>query len=88
MLLFLTESLEEGEICSPKRPRLPIGPAPPEERWVACVRLAVVDSDCLSQGRVFIVTAQGADIGRYYHCMMSSLLYQYIFRPLLYSRKF
>lgn len=58
------DSPEEGEVRSPKRPRLPKGSPPPENEWAPCVRLLVTESDCLERGSLYVATINGVNIGR------------------------
>ena len=55
-------TLEEGEVWQPE---LPSGSPPPEDEWAPCVRLLVKESQCVAVGTLFVVTQEGANIGRY-----------------------
>lgn len=59
--LLLLDPLEEGEI---RLPHLPSGSPPPEEDWAPCIRAIVSDSEKLQKGTLFIITQDGANIGR------------------------
>lgn len=61
----LTDSPEEGEIRPRKRPRLPHGSPPPEDEWDPCIRMVVTSSECLPAGTLFVVTQDGASVGRW-----------------------
>lgn len=54
-------TLEEGEVWQPE---LPSGSPPPEDEWAPCVRLLVKESQCVAVGTLFVVTQEGANIGR------------------------
>ena len=62
--VFHPDSPEEGEIRPPKRPKLPHGPPPPEEEWAPALRMVVTSSDVLPEQTLFVVTQEGASIGR------------------------
>ena len=59
------DSPEEGEIRGPKKPKIPRGSPPPEDEWAPCIRMFVSESNSLTKGTLFVVTAQdGANLGR------------------------
>ena len=64
-LLQFIDSPEEGEIRGPKKPKIPRGSPPPEEEWAPCIRMLVSESKSLSKGTLFLVTQDGASVGRY-----------------------
>ena len=45
-------------------PHVPRGSPPPEEEWAPCIRAVVSESDKLSKGTIFVITQDGAIIGR------------------------
>ncbi len=59
-----TDSPEEGEIRPVKRRRLPSYSPPPEDEWAPAIRMVVTSSKVLSTGTMFLVTQEGASIGR------------------------
>ena len=59
--LLSSDSPEEGEIRVPKLPR---GSPPPEDEWAPCLRMVVSSSECVERGSVFVVTQEGAELGR------------------------
>jgi len=61
LCVAVDESEEEGEIRSPRYPR---SSPPPEEEFCPCIRAYVSDSKTLSVGTVFVITREGAVIGR------------------------
>lgn len=61
---LLLDSPEEGEIRGPKKPKIPRGSPPPEEEWAPCIRMLVSESNSLTKGTLFLVTQDGASVGR------------------------
>ena len=59
--ILFVGSLEEGEL---NFPRYPEGSPPPEEEWAPCLRLVVSSSECVPRGSVYVITQEGAQIGR------------------------
>ena len=59
--IFLSGSPEEGELRYPKYPE---GSPPPEEEWAPCLRLVASSSECVPRGSVYVVTQEGAKLGR------------------------
>ena len=59
--LWLSDSPEDGEI---RLPHIPRHSPPPEEEWAPCIRALVSESETLSKGTLFIITQDGASIGR------------------------
>ena len=45
-------------------PSYPETSPPPEEEWAPCLRMVVSSSDCVPRGTVFVVTQEGAQLGR------------------------
>lgn len=61
MSIEIADPLEEGEI---RLPHLPRGSPPPEEEWAPCIRAVVSESEKVPRGTLFVVTQDGARIGR------------------------
>ena len=63
-IIIFTDSPEEGEIRPPKRRKIPRRSPPPEDEWAPCIRMLVSESSSLAKGTLFVVTQDGANIGR------------------------
>ena len=59
--VLVSDSPEEGEI---RVPHYPHKSPPPEEEWDPCIRVLVSESETLPKGTLFVVTQDGASIGR------------------------
>lgn len=62
--MILIDSPEEGEIRVPKRRKIPRRSPPPEDEWAPCIRMLVSESSSLTKGTLYVVTQDGANIGR------------------------
>lgn len=79
LFVVAADSPEEGEI---RLPHIPRGSPPPEDEWEPCIRAVVSESEKLPRGTLFIITQDGAFIGRCartYVCMCCGLACMHVY---------